>query len=99
MKKIVKIRDKNRKIHFRHREVRTPVSLEIDDSEIVKLQMAMNMADVRDYSIGPVKKLKEEKEEYPVDEIEKEEVVIEELDINTNNEPKTLLEKFMKIEE
>lgn len=81
MKKRVFIRDKNRKISYKGRVVRTPVTIDIHHSEIEMMKMMLKANGIEDYSIDdPVvpKKVEVEIEDYT-----EEEPVIEEIEPNT----------------
>jgi len=96
MKKILTIKDRNRTIYFRNRKVRTPCTIEVTDKEIVNLQLTLKMTDIQHYSVQSV----ESRENIPLTYIGDEQVVIEEIDFesdeeDTNEKPKTILEKLM----
>jgi len=95
MKKSLIIKDRNKMIRFRNRQVRTPVILEVTDAEISNLKIALKMADIHNYSVQIIP-LKGNKYKAVLD-LEDVEVVIEELDLNSDSlEPDTILEKLMK---
>jgi len=95
MKKFLKIKDSNRFIYFKNRKVRTPAVLQITDKDLPILTVALKLADVKEYEVV------EEEEEYKEDEVidpiseEDKEIIIEELDYQ-DDEPKSLLEEFMR---
>jgi hypothetical protein len=96
MKKILKIKDRNRTIYFRNRKVRTPCTIEVTDKEIENLRLTLKMTDIQKYSVQTV----EDKEDIPTTYLGDEEVVIEELDFESDEvisdeKPKTILEKLM----
>ena len=90
MKKVLVIEDHAKVIIFKNRKVRTPVSLEVTESELKVLEVAMHMAGVQKWKVTMTKIQEDEVIDY--DFMEPEEVVIEELE----ELPKTILEKLMK---
>ena len=96
MKKKLHIKDTNKYIRFKNRQVRTPVILEVTDRDLRGLKPVLKMYDIKDIEIIDLKNETSEEEKQP--EIpETKEVAIEELEdvIETEN-PKTILEKLMK---
>lgn len=92
MKKLI-IEDRAKFIRFKNRKVRTPVTLLVSDSDLKFLRIQMKMADIQKWRIE-TKIDEKEKQVIDYDLINKSEIVIEEL----NEEPKTILEKYMKDE-
>lgn len=93
MKKLVIVNEKNKKFHFRNREVRTPVEIEVTDQELKTLTIAFKMADIQTYTIKSKEKTKKTD---PIIDLENKEVLIEELDLeDTEEEKKSILEKLM----
>lgn len=92
MKKTVKIEDRGRYIYFKNRKIRTPVTLTINESELKELKMRMRMSDIQSFKVQDYDD-NEVQEIVDYDFNEPEETVIEELE---DEEPKTLLEKYMK---
>ena len=91
MKKQLVIEDKAKTITFRHRKVRTPVTLIVSESELKYLEVHMKMVDIKNWKVNPLpQESKSEIVDYDYEEPP--EVIVEELE----PEPKTVLEKLMK---
>ena len=90
MKKILIINDVGKTIYFKNRELRTPVTIEVTNEELIQLEIILKMVNVRDYSIKT--KTYESKIEY----INKK-IIIEELNIK-KEDPKTILNKLINKE-
>ena len=91
----VEIRDSNKVILFRSKQVRTPVTMDISEKELPLLKATLRLGAVNDYRIKPFEERKPEdetNEEFNIDE--EKEVIIEEL--VDDEEPKTILEKLIK---
>lgn len=96
MKKFVKIIQPNKTIYFKNRKLRTPVTLEVTDSDLKSLEVVFKMADIQDFEIvikNPGTKKQPEVEIFDFDEDK--EIIIEELELE-KQEPKTILEKLMR---
>lgn len=91
MKKFLVIEDVGKHIHFKNRKVRTPVTLEVTDSELKQIQVSMKMSDVQNWKLYDKPGKKEEIIED--NDVITQEVVIEELEDDT---PDTILGRFMK---
>ena len=90
MKKILIIEDLAKSIIFKNRKIRTPVSLEVSDTELKALKVVMHMVGIKDWKISTPKIQEDEVVDY--DFYEADVVVVEELE----DEPSTTLEKLMK---
>jgi len=91
MKKRLIIEDHAKFITFRNRKVRTPVTLEVSDSDLKAMLIHMRMSDIKNWRVEDIKDEKTEVIDY--DYAEPNEVIIEELE---DDEPSTILEKLMK---
>ena len=94
MKKILEIKDVGKYLHFKNRKFRTPVTLEVNDTELKQIKFSMHMADVKDW------KLYDKSDKSPeLVELSKmiiKDVVIEELEEAEEDSPDTILGKYMK---
>ena len=90
MKKLLIIEDKLRFITFRNRQVRTPVILTVNESELKALYIRMKMAGINKWKVKAVTEKYNEDIDYDDDYTE--EVIIEELE----EKPNTILEKLIK---
>lgn len=81
-------------IFFNNRKIRTPFELELTDHELDKFKVALHAAGVEDYSVNKIKDKDDVEEAILIPQ--KEEVVIEDLEIDEINEPKTILEKLLR---
>ena len=96
MKKFVKITQPNKIIYFKNRKVRTPVILEVIDSDLKNLEVIFKMVDIQDFEVlikKPKIKSRPEVEMFNFDE--NEETVIEEFELE-KQEPITILEKLVR---
>lgn len=96
MKNILTINDVGRMIHFKNREIRTPVIIEATDKELLQLKINLRMLNIKNYSIK--RKINESKINHINNQI-----IIEELDIIKpdieEEDPKTILNKLMNNKE
>lgn len=96
MKKFIKITQPNKIIYFKNREVRTPVTLEVTDSDLKNLEVIFKIVDIQDFEVLIKKpKIKSQPEVEIFNFDENEETVIEELELE-EQEPITILEKLMR---
>lgn len=99
--KILVIKDNNRMIRFRNRTIRTPVELELTESELTQMRTVLKMGEIENFEILDPNERKEE----PVEEVKDEQVIVplEEKPkvVTSKNEvqPKSLLDTFMKGDE
>ena len=84
-------------IFFRNKEIRTPFDLELDDSDITLFKFAMNSSGISKYTIEDNKNDDETTWE-DIIVVEDKDVVIEDLYIEEEKEPKTILEKLLRDE-
>lgn len=94
MKKRLIIKDRSKIIYIKNRKVRTPCILDVTDREIVKIRLALKMAGIENYSVEPIPK-NDDDDEIKIYMSDNKEVNIEELDFESNDESKTILEKLM----
>lgn len=89
-RKVLSIKERNRTLHFKNRELRTPVDIDITGQKLNSINIALRLAGITDYEVKTIS----EKEESTVNipkEIEQD-VIIEELD--DPDEDISLLEKL-----
>lgn len=89
----VNINDPGRLIFFRNREVRTPVEVEVLESELDYIKLKIRANGIVDYSISLVNNEVSMLDLSFENDKEMEEPLVEELE-ECNQEPKTLLEKL-----
>ena len=87
---IVRIFDRNKKINFKNREIRTPVNIEVTEKELRILHTSLRLAGINDFKVETVIDNKHTIIDKPILIEEDKKVIIEELD----EEPKTLLERL-----
>lgn len=90
MKKILVIEDNGKFIRFKNRKVRTPVTLEVTETELKQLKTSMNMADIQNWHVKDKAGKKEEIIDYDYAIADK--TTVEELE----DAPNTILGRFMK---
>lgn len=96
MKKLIKITQPNKIIYFKNRKVRTPVTLEVTDSDLKSLEIAFKMADIQDFEIVIENlNIKKQSDDEIINFDEDKEIIIEELEIE-KDAPKTILERLMR---
>lgn len=86
---VVKISDLGRVIVFKNREVRTPVELEVPESQLAEIKAKVRANGISNYSISLARDKSEE--EFTIPEIDDEEEPLEEQE----EKPKSLLEEFL----
>lgn len=95
MKKLLIINDLGKIIHFKNKDIRTPVQIEATDNEIKQLQITLHMIGVKDYII-------KKKSNLPIKKIKN--IPIEKLILKNNNHddndmnPKSILKKLINKE-
>jgi hypothetical protein len=97
--KILIIRDNNRMIRFRNRKLRTPVEIELSEKELIQMRIALKMAEIENFEVIDPNERKVEQDEVELQKIDTPPLIIEESkpsDNKSNEEPKSLLDKFMK---
>lgn len=87
---ILRIFDKNKKIHFKNREIRTPVNIEVTEKELRNLHTSLRLAGITNFKVETIIDNKHTIIDNPILIEEEKRVIIEDLD----EEPKTLLEKL-----
>ena len=92
----VEIRDRNKKILYKNKVVRSPVNIEVSEEGLGLLKAEIRQQGVQDYKITELlpdapPKQKEENEEFVI--AEDKVVIIEEL---TEKKPKTILDKLIE---
>jgi hypothetical protein len=92
MKKFLIIKDTNKIIYFKNRQIRTPATLKVTDNDLKTLHTALRMADIQNFEITTDDPIKIIKDEIFVEE--NKEVIIEELE--EKEEPSTILEELMR---
>jgi hypothetical protein len=90
MKKVLKILTPNRKLNYRGRQIRTPVSIVSDEKEINTILVQLRLVGCTKFSIEPYHETKPKN----TTEQKIKEPVIEKID-----EPLTILEKLLKTKE
>ena len=95
MKKTVIINEIGKLIYFKNKELRTPVTIDVTDKELIQLKITLKMTGINNYSI-------EMKTYKPKIEYNKQ-IIIEELNTNTEpiikkEDPKTILNKLINEE-
>ena len=93
MKKFLIIRDTNKIIYFKNRQVRTPVTLKVTDNDLKTLHIALRMADIRDFEVTTEDPNSIEKENIFIEE--NKEVMVEDLEVE-EEKPSTILEELMR---
>jgi len=91
----VKVEILGKVIFFKNRKIRTPFVLELTDTELDKFKFVLHAAGVEEYSVNEIKETDDDFEEL-VSIPQKEEVVIEDLNIEDIDEPTTILEKLLR---
>lgn len=99
--KILKIRDGNRMIRFRNRNIRTPVEIELTENELTQMRIVLKMAEIENFEVIDPK----EKGEDDVEDFEQEYIALEDQPkeftrpskpAHKKEESSSLLDKFMK---
>lgn len=90
---VLSIKEKNRKIYFKNRELRTPVTIDITDQRLNDVYLAIRLAGITDYVIETTPVEKEPVVDIPF-KVDEKNVIVEELD--SDSEPKSLLESLAK---
>lgn len=92
---LLKIKEKNKVIYFRNRNIRTPVMIELTRNEIKKANLALKIADINDY-IYEEKEVEKKIRTSEIRELVKldKDVLVEEIELC--EEPKSILEKLLK---
>jgi len=90
----VKVEIPGKVIYFKNRKIRTPFVLELTTSELEKFKFTLYAAGVEEYSVNEIKGTDDVEEDVIIPQ--KEEVVIEDLNIEDIDEPSTILEKLLR---
>lgn len=90
----VRVETPGKLIFFKNRKVRTPFELDLTDHELERFKVSLHLAGVEEYSVNEIKET-DDVEEY-IFIPQKEEVVIEDLNIDEIDEPTTILEKLLR---
>ena len=99
MRKIykVEIKDRNKKIFYKNKVVRSPVTIEVSEGDLGLLKAEIRQQGVQNYKIHEVfpdnSKVKQKADEEEFVIAEDKTVIIEEL---TEKSPKTILEKLLQ---
>lgn len=79
-KRILKIRDRSKKIYFNNREIRTPVEIDVSEQNIKELELKMRIVGITDYEIETIVEDGKAVVTTPIEIKENDNVVVEELD-------------------
>jgi tmRNA-binding protein len=91
----VRVETPGKLIFFKNRKVRTPFELDLTEHELEIFKVSLHLAGVEEYSVNEIKKTDDDVEESIIIP-QKEEVVIEDLNIDEIDEPTTILEKLLR---
>jgi hypothetical protein len=81
-------------IFFKNRKIRSPFELELTKHELDRFKISLHQAGVEEYSVSEIKETDDVEETMFIPQ--REEVVIEDLNIDEMDEPISILEKLLR---